>query len=164
MDQLRILFRSFFKRGKNQLIKIISLSIGLALGLVLIAKVYFEQSYNDFFPDKERIYLVISNYSTGEGTSPSDYTPGGVALGMKAELPEVEVATRYSNLLEEAVLVTSDKKKYYGDVIMGDSSLFDVFPLPILTGNVKETLSRPMYVMISDEIAEKMGGAANVVG
>lgn len=164
MDQLRILFRSFFRRGKSQVIKIISLSVGLALGLVLIAKVYFEQSYNNFFPDKERIYLVMSNYSTSEGAKAFEQTSGGVTLGMKAELPEVEVATRYTNLLEEAVFVTSDKKKYYGDVIMGDSCLFDVFPLPILAGNVREILSRPMYVMISDEIAEKMGGAANVVG
>lgn len=164
MDQLRILFRTLFRRGKNSLIKITSLSVGLALGLVLIAKVYFEQSYNDFFPDRERIYQVMSNYSSAEGTGSYMQTSGGVALGMKDELPEVEVATRYTWLGMEAVLITPDRMRYYGNVIMADSCLFDVFPRPILTGHAKDVLSRPMYVMISDELAEKMGGVTQVVG
>ncbi|MDR0394978.1 MAG: hypothetical protein LBH77_07470, partial [Tannerella sp.] len=141
------MFRSFFKRGKNNLVKILSLSVGLTLGLVLIARVYFEQSYNDFFPDKERIYQVMSSYSKSEGTKSYSQTSGGVAIGMKDELPEVEFATRYTWLVSGAVLVTPDKKKYYGNVVMGDSSLFDVFPRPVLSGDVKDVLSRPMYVM-----------------
>lgn len=164
MDRLKILFRSLFRRGKNSLIKIISLSVGLALGLVLIAKVYFEQSYNEFFPEKDRIYQVISNYSSAEGAKSYGQTPGAVAIGMKSELPEVEIATRYTWLSREAVLMTPDKKKYYGNIIMGDSCLFDIFPREILTGNVKDVLSQPMYVMISDKIAERMGGVSLAVG
>lgn len=164
MDQIRILFRSFFRKGKNQLIKIISLSVGLALGLVLIAKVYFEQSYNDFFPDKGRIYQVTSNFTTNEGEKSFEQTPGGVAIGMKDELAEVECATRYTHLFTDPILVTMDKNRYYGYVIMGDTSLFDVFPLPVLAGDVKDVLSRPMYVMISDKMAEKLGGLSAVIG
>lgn len=164
MSSFKILFRSVFKRGRNQIIKIISLSVGLALGLVLIAKVYFEQSYNDFFPDKERIYMIMSNYSTNDGNMYYGQTPGGVAVGMKDELPEVEYGTRYTALAFEAVLVTPDKKKYYGDVVMGDSSLFDIFPRRILAGDVKDVLSRPMYVMISDKLARKMGDVSSVIG
>jgi len=33
--------RSLFKRGQNNNIKILSLGVGLAMGLVLIAKIYF---------------------------------------------------------------------------------------------------------------------------
>ncbi|MDR3142994.1 MAG: ABC transporter permease [Tannerellaceae bacterium] len=164
MNDLRIRFRSLFKSGNNNLIKIASLSIGLASGLVLIAKVYFEQSYNDFFPDKERIYQVISNYSTTEGHKSYIQTPGAVAVGMKTELPEVEVATRFTWLTYGAVMVTPDKKKYTGNIILGDSCLFDVFPRPVLAGDVKEVLSSPMQVMISKEIAEKMGGTDRAVG
>lgn len=164
MRNFKLLFRSFFKRGKNNLIKIVSLSIGLALGLVLIAKVYFEQSYNNFFPDKERIYQVISNYSTTEGNKAYPQTPGAIVVGMKAELPEIEVSTRFTWLAYDAVMVTPDKKKYNGNAILGDSCLFEVFPRPILAGDVKEVLSRPMYAMISKKIAEKMGGVNQAIG
>lgn len=165
MDQLKILLRSFFKRGKNSLVKITSLSVGLALGLVMVAEVYFEQSYDNFFPDKERIYQVLSsNYSTGDGFREYPQTPGGVVIGMKNEMPEVEVVTRYTWLSGDAALTTPDKNKYYGNVILGDSCLFDVFPRPVLAGNPKEVLARPMYAMISNEMAEKFGGVAEVIG
>lgn len=164
MDSLKIAFRSFFKKGRNQLIKIISLSVGMALGLVLIAKVYFEQSYNDFFPDKEHIYMIISNYSTSDGSMPYGQTPGGVPVGMKAEIPDIEVATRYTWLARSGTIVTPDRKKYSGQVILGDSCLFDIFPRTVLAGNVKDVLSRPMYAMVSKKIAEKMGGVGHAVG
>ena len=63
LKNLFVIFRTFTKRKKNA-IKIISLSIGLSLGLILIAKIYFEKSYDSFFPDKERIYMVMSNISS----------------------------------------------------------------------------------------------------
>ena len=162
MDIFKILFRSLFKRGKNSAIKIISLSTGLALGLVLIAKVYFEQSYNNFFPDNECIYRII--YLQDKETETYKMVPGGVAVGMKDELPEVEFATRFTWIDRDAVLTASDKNRYYGKIIMGDTCLFDLFPRRILAGDVKDVLSRPMYVMISDRIAEKMGGISSVVG
>ena len=47
--------RSLFKRGQNNNIKILSLGVGLAMGLVLIAKIYFVYSYDSFYPDSDRI-------------------------------------------------------------------------------------------------------------
>ena len=41
---LLLALRSLTKRGRNNGIKILSLAVGLAMGLVLIAKVCFEQS------------------------------------------------------------------------------------------------------------------------
>lgn len=38
-------------RFKDTLIKILSLGIGLAIGIVLIAKVCFEMSYDSFYKD-----------------------------------------------------------------------------------------------------------------
>ena len=40
----------------DKLIKILSLGIGLAIGIVLIAKVCFELSYDSFYKDVDRIY------------------------------------------------------------------------------------------------------------
>ena len=47
MKNILIAIRSIFKKGRHNVMKIVSLGIGLAVGLVLIAKVYFEQSYDD---------------------------------------------------------------------------------------------------------------------
>lgn len=166
MNNIKFIIRSFFKKGKYSLTKVLSLSVGLALGLVLIAQVYFIRSYNDFFPDKGRIYQIQSSYETADESGSFGQTAGGVAPGMKMDIPEIEAVTRFTglNISGEAVLVTPDKEKYYGKIILGDSCLFDVLPLPVLAGDPKEVLARPMYAMVSKEIAEKMGGIGQVIG
>jgi putative ABC transport system permease protein len=83
------------------------------MGLTLIAKVYFEQSYNDFIPSRERIYMIQSNYTRGEEeTREFRQTSGGVAVGMKDMIPEVELATRYLWLGAGASFTDEDKNRY----------------------------------------------------
>lgn len=162
LKNLQIAWRSLFKKGRHNGMKIISLGIGLAVGLILIAKVYFEQSYDDFFPDKERIYRINSVVVRDGKLSEWPQVSGAIAPGMKMEIPEVEVATRYTGIAYDEVIVTPDKRKYHIDAILGDSCLFDIFPLPIVAGDPKEVLSRPMYVLISEKLAKTMGD--NVIG
>ena len=59
---MRRIFRSFFRKGENNIIKVFSLSLGLAIGLVLMAKVYFDISYDNFYPEIEKIYSIQSLY------------------------------------------------------------------------------------------------------
>ena len=50
MKNLNIALRSLFKKGRSNGIKILSLGVGLAMGLVLISKVCFERSFDKFYP------------------------------------------------------------------------------------------------------------------
>jgi putative ABC transport system permease protein len=140
------------------------MSVGLAIGLVLIAKVYFEQSYDDFFPDGERIYCIQSNYTQNKEENSHLQTSGGVAVGMKDVIPEVETGSRFTWMGGDSKLITSDKKKYTVRPILGDTCLFDIFPRRMLAGEPKETLSRPMYALVSSRIAQRMGGTEKALG
>jgi len=166
MVNLSKIFRFFFKKGSNSVIKVISLGVGLAMGLVLIAKVYFEQSYDDFFPDKERIYMVQPIYETLEGKNNKPYhmISGGVVVGMTEMIPEVEVGTRFTTIEGTGVFFTTDRKKIQSKPVLADTCLFEIFPRPILAGNPKEVLGRPMYAMISRKLAEHIGGVQQSMG
>ncbi len=61
------------KRLTDNLIKILSLGIGLAIGIVLIAKVCFELSYDSFYKDVNRIYLITESIIFQEGGDPDDF-------------------------------------------------------------------------------------------
>ncbi len=158
-------FRSLFKKGRNNGIKIIALAVGLAMGLVLIAKVCFERSYDNFYPDNDRSYLVKSGIN-GEGKKDTwEQVSGAIAPGMKAEIPEVEAATRYTRIgSPDELIMTPEKQFYTATLLLTDTSFFDVFPRPILIGDPKDVLARPNYVMISRSLAEKMGGVESAVG
>lgn len=165
MKNLNLALRSLFKKGRHNDIKILSLGVGLAMGLVLIAKVCFELSYDSFYPQADRIYAIQQNISIGD--KPMEAYPtvsGGIAPGMKAEIPGVEAATRVDNL-GEVVLRTPDKQKYDASLMMADECFFDVLPREMIAGQAKETLGRPLYALVSRSMAQKMGGGqSDVVG
>jgi len=164
MKNVHIAFRSLFKKGRHNGIKIVSLGVGLAMGLVLIAKVCFELSYDNFYPESDRVFAIQENVSVGEKKIEGyPHVSGGVPPGMKAEIPGVESAT-CANVIGEYLFTTSDKKKYTGNFVMADQYFFDVLPRKVLAGNAKETLSRPLYALVSEKIAAKIGGGKDVVG
>lgn len=166
MRKIIIAFRSLFKKGQNNGIKIVSLGVGLAMGLVLISKVCFERSYDNFYQDSERIYRLHENINQNGELKDYGQVSGAVAPAMKAELPEVEASTRLTYVGgDKEVFTTADKERYAARfVMMADSNVFDLLPVPILIGEPKEILTQPSYAMVSRRIAERMGGIGNVVG
>lgn len=166
MKNLNIAVRSLFKKGRHNGMKIISLSVGLSVSLVLIAKIYFEQSYDTFYPEADRIYRLTESFTTADGSGNYAQVPGAVAVGMKAEVPGIEDATRLTYIAGEGTTFTTpEKERYFADyILMADSNVFDVLEHPVLSGNPKEVLARPWHAMISRSLAEKMGGIDAVNG
>ncbi len=122
----------------DKLIKILSLGIGLAIGIVLIAKVCFEDDY--------------------WGTS------GGIAPGFKAEVPGVEAATRYSNLLNGNLYDENDNL-ITGLCIGADTCFFDFFNREFLAGDPMQALQEYNGdIAVSRSFAEKLGGVNEAIG
>lgn len=160
-----IAFRSLFKKGRLNGIKILSLGVGLAMGLVLISKVCFELFYDDFYPDGDRIYQIQENVSFGsQKLEGNPGTSGGVAVGMRDEIPEVEAATRIEMMGDDQAFFTADKRKYTADCMMADSCFFDVLPRKMVIGDARQILSRPLYAMVSQRLAETIGRNEDVIG
>ena len=150
------------KRGQHNWTKIICLAIGLAAGVVLIGKVGFEQSYDDFFPESNRIYVVCEDFIQNGEFHHFPQTSGGIVPGMQRYCPQIEAATRYTNVAYDMPIVTEDDHWVRTNYDLVDSCFFDVFPFRVLQGNPKKVLSQVDYCMISRSLAEKLGG--NVVG
>ena len=105
MKNILIAIRSIFKKGRHNVMKIVSLGIGLAVGLVLIAKVYFEQSYDDFYPDRDRVYQVWAKYQQ-KGGELKDYpqTSGGIAPTMQQQIPEyISFSSLYAGIITDSI-------------------------------------------------------------
>ena len=86
MKNIGIAIRSLFKRGQHNVMKIISLGIGLTIGLVLIAKVHFENTYDNFYPDGDRIYRVYEKFFMNGEVGDHGQTPAGVIPLLKQEI------------------------------------------------------------------------------
>lgn len=148
----------------NNILKILSLGIGLAIGCILIAKVCFESSYDNFYKGLDRIYLIKAMYSLRGETDENSQVSGGVAPGFKKYVPGVESATRTTFLFESNKFYTEEKALVTGTLVLADTAFFDVFDRKILAGNPKEVLAQRFNIMVSRSFAEKMGGIDKAVG
>ena len=158
MNNLKISIRNLFKKSENNIIKILSLGIGLSVGLLLFAKVTFELNYDDFYPDSDRIYQIFSNFNKDGQIEEYNKVSGGVTPGFKVEISEVEIATNTAYLSLDANYRTEDKSLYKADFILADENFFDILPRPVIIGNWKEILSGNLQAMVSESVAEMMGG------
>lgn len=164
MNFLKLAFRRLFRKGEHAFTRIISLAAGLAFGLLLLSEVLYYYSYDSFYPDSDRIYVVHENFKMDQSSDKLESHPrvsGAIAPGLQAEVPGIEAATRL-NSLGDHVVYTEDLNSYDANISLADEHLFDVLPIPMVSGNPKEILKSPMTCMVSQELADNMGG--NVVG
>ena len=162
MKNIILALRSLGKRGQHNILKVISLGIGLAVGLVLIAKVCFEQSYDNFYPDADRIYRIYSLFTEDGKLEEFQNTSGGVPILLRDLSPDIETASRATFFSDGPFTMSDTDTKLKATIFLADSCFFDILSRPMLVGDAKETLSRPLYALVSDETAERIGG--DVVG
>lgn len=162
MNHIINAFKNLPRRGQHNFVKILCLALGLAISSVIIAEIYFEQTYDTYFPGWERTYL-ISEVGTNHGeTMEFTNTSGATAQGVKQYAPMVEAATSTHYFYDDAQCKMEDQNIVSANIMMADSCFFDVFPQKILIGKAKQILSQPLSCLIDSETAAKIGG--NVVG
>lgn len=140
------------------------MGIGFAIGIVLIAKVCFELSYDSFYKDVDRIFLIKAETVHGDRQYDGDRISGGVALGFQAEVPGVEEATRITSWPDINYLDEEGNVVFKGTAIVADTCFFKVFPCPILVGDIVSTLNDRESVAISRSFAEDLGGVNESIG
>ena len=152
------------KRNSDIWIKVLSLGIGLAVGIVLIAKVFFELSYDSFYKDIDRVYTINTWYSQHGDEKDYEQVSGAVAVGFMEEVPGVECGTRTTYVFNGNTYVDEDGNKIKATLVCADTCFFKVFDRPILAGNPVKILGKWGGVMVSRSFAEKLGGVEEAIG
>lgn len=155
MKQLSYTLRSLLRAPGNNLIKIVSLTLGLGVGLLLFARVAFELSFDSFFGQVENLYVVNTHYQIkGEdyGHSTAGYAP--LASAMREEFPQVEVATVCRKAYGEFSLFRQDHK-FTPEVVLGDSLFFRTMQIGVVRGDDRR-LGAPDQIFLSESFARRV--------
>ena len=156
------MLKTFTSDLRRNITKVLCLTVGMAVGMILIAKIYYEETYDAFFQDSDRIFLVYEKFNDPENPFDFDQTSGAYAPAMKRYLPQVETSTRYT-WFSSGDVVLDDQRRFDSEGIkVADSCLFDVFSNKIIAGDPHEVLSVNHSCMIPRSRADKIGG--NVTG
>lgn len=165
MKQIQYVLRSLLKSKTNSLIKIVSLTLGLTVAVVLFSKVAFEVSYDKFYPDAERLYRlqrVLSKDGDAAYDGPVINYP--MPGAMKDDLHEVEEVVVMSAYMPERFILREDNDVVYKEKVMtADSTFFDMFGIPLIEGD-KTKLGVASNVFLSQSAAKRIFGNVSPVG
>ena len=148
-------------KGRRNALKILTLGIGLSVGLVLTSKVCFEQTFDDFYDGADRIYYLSEAVELNGSYRVFSSISGGMMPKMKEYFPQIEDATRFTNIQYEstAVLEESGRRVDAGRACLADTSLFRILDRPCLAGNITGALDIEGNVVISSTLASKVASA-----
>jgi putative ABC transport system permease protein len=163
-NYLKIAWRSLRKQGLYSLINIVGLAAGLACCLLILLYVVDELSYDRYNAKADRTYRLHADIRFGGDELDFAVTPDPLGPTLKKDYPQVEQFVRLHDRGTWAVKRVGTLNTIRERVLFADSTLFDVFTLPLVAGNPKQALTQPKSVVISESAAKRHFGNTNPVG
>ncbi len=163
-NYLKTALRNLWKNKSYTALNIIGLAIGLATCLLIMLYTTNELSYDKYNKKADRIYRINNEIKFGGNNF--DLAVTGALMGRFAikELPQIEQYCRLSRNWSSILIKKENRNLREDKVVYADSTLFDIFTLPMIAGNPKTALVAPHSIVITETIAKKYFNRTNVVG
>lgn len=161
-NYLKIAIRNLLRNKGYSSITIFGLSVGLAVSLLCFLYIKDELAYDKYHDKSERIYRINSAITYSGKTMQGASAPTPMGETLKKDFPEVEESTRLGKYGSH--LVKSDRAVAREQTILyADSTVFNVFTLPFITGNPEKSLAEPGSVVITRRMALKYFGTKDAL-
>ncbi len=162
-NYLKIAWRNLIRNKAFSAINIVGLSIGLATCLLISLFVVDELSYDRFNEKADRIVrVVLRGTLNGEQVREANVMPP-VAYTLQSRFPEIGRTTRLRTAGKPPIAY-GDKLFRDKQLAFADSTLFQVFTLPLLKGDARTALSRPNTLVISESMAHTFFDREDPIG
>jgi putative ABC transport system permease protein len=164
-NYFKVALRSLMKQKGFTAINVLGLSVGLTCCILIGLYINEEMSYDTFHDRAEETYRFTREFMSQDGTTSLHLSrvapPFGHYLKDYYE-GDIETIGRF---------ITTSGTVQYGDKLFvepnfgfADPEIVDILTFETLQGNLKEALSKPGSVVISDRLAEKYFGAEDPMG
>jgi putative ABC transport system permease protein len=162
-NYLRTSIRNLLRHKSYTFINVLGLTVGLVTSILILLWIIDELSFDNFHSNADRIFRVMVNNTYPDGkieTHPA--TPAKLKDAIVQEIPEVELAARYS--FETELLVKYETIAYNEVGIYSDPTLFQILSFPIVKGSESKPLTDIKSIAISERLAEKLFKNENPIG
>ena len=158
-----VALRNLLRNKIYAFINIAGLSIGLACAMLIILYVKDEVSYDRFHANVNNIYRITTQGIDKNGGKGRKDPNTGYLQGPRfaQNIPEIKSFVRVQSGNENIKLGTEVKDQ---DLLLVDSTFFDVFSFPLISGNRHTCLKDPLSVVLSEDAAKKQFGTTDVIG
>lgn len=164
------MFKNYFKTAIRNLKKskffttlnIFGLAVGMSLSLLFVAMVVFVYTFDNFHPNRERIYRVITHVQDLNENPSFASAPIGMAQLLKNNFTGIEKVVRINGSLDHQVGYGESKIPVKGYFV--DAEYLSMFNFPLLQGNANTALANPNTMVITEAAAAKIFATKSPIG
>ena len=151
---IKITVRNFRKNITSANIKILGLAVSLAAVILIWSFVINENKFDKSITTRNRIYRLESNWAS---------MPPFIGYAINQDLTSQVISTRL-NFWGDVGIQVDNNPFNLKDLTFADSTFFKTFPLEFIAGNPEEALIQPFSLVLSESLAIKIFGKADVLG
>lgn len=166
LNYIKIALRNLLKTKGFTFINIFGLTVGITCFILIALFIKHELSYDKFHKNSDNIYRVNLRYDIGINKFDGALGPVPLAEALADDFPEVLHSTRlyHTNYRGWIRYVKLDNKQYREEKFLyADSTVFDVFSIPLIQGDIESALSKPNSIILKENIAKKYFGEKNPI-
>ncbi|TDH24619.1 ABC transporter permease [Segetibacter sp. 3557_3] len=160
-NYLKTAIRNLSKNKFFTILNVFGLALGMSLSLLFIALLTFLSRFDNFHPNGDRIYRVITQRFDKKENPKLASAPAGLAENLTA-YPGVERVVRIQRSLSGNAIYAEKKIELYG--YFAEPGFFEMFNYPLLKGNKATALNSPNSILLSESEATKIFGSKEPMG
>jgi len=165
-NYLTVGIRSLMKQRTYAFINIAGLAIGLAACILILLYVRYEQSYDSWMPQGNRVFQLQTHYSATEsGGEEMDLQMSEIVAGrslLKDYPDQVEKLVWVRGFAP--VVIQDGRASQIEKLRMADDNLFEVMNVPFVRGSAATALPDANSIALSQSEATRRFGTADPIG
>jgi ABC-type antimicrobial peptide transport system permease subunit len=155
-----VALRNFFRSKILSFIHIVGLATGMSASLIIFLIVHYENTFDKFEPDPERIYRVVMDVRFNGVDGHGSAVPAPLANAVEAEVTGVDAVVPVMTFQGDAnanVAFNNGKDqviKGQSDIVFTKPDYFEMIPFDWVIGSPESSLSAPFSVVLTEERAK----------
>ena len=166
MKQLYYVIQTLIHGRNANMIKIVSLGLGLMMSILLFSRVAYEQSFDTCFKEHENLCQLWTVFTiNGKTEKPQEQNLGPMAGAIMERFPDEVVAATSMTKYEFA------NPLYYGNNrfntfsnIGADSLFFETMGIEVVKGNPVQDLQQQDIIYLSESLAKQIFADEDPIG
>ncbi|HTJ52667.1 MAG TPA: FtsX-like permease family protein [Cyclobacteriaceae bacterium] len=168
-NYIKTAFRNLVRQRSSAFFNIGGLTLAVSGSIILFLLISHVISFDTYHTNYKRIYRVVTQ---SDGNEDKFYTPGvptPLPVAFRTDFPEAEQVA-FTKYMEGGVVSIPQRSgepvKFMQEdgIVYTEPSYFDIFSQPAIIGDPRKGLDEPNEAVISEKLAIKYFGRANVIG
>lgn len=164
LKQIFYAWRSVIHSPRQSVIKMVSLSFGIGISILLFSWIAYFKSFDTFYHDHDRIYQLWMSWELADRTIPPNSTIiGKLPEGVYEEMADI-VESAVSMRPVREIRMRKDGKYIPMQVAIADSLFFETMGVDVIAGHPRKDLVRPDVAFVSEKIVKTYYGGEDPIG